>query len=134
MSYLSMLSELAEVGITPAAIEKAVGENPQVRAEVIKTAQEAAAIWGELWEEMGPHPYETGAYKQSITIEYETKPSGEFSAVVRSKRDEAVWLEYGTSKMHEFAPAQKTVEILNGEKSGATSKKASGGRVGQIGG
>jgi hypothetical protein len=35
--------------------------------------------------------------------------------------------------MKEQAPARKTIDRMNGEQSGATSKKAGGGQAGSIG-
>lgn len=132
-SAIGLLNGLAEVGITQAKIDAAMGANPLIRAAVIKTAQEAAAMWQQVWDEMSPHPYQTGQYRDSFTISYDTKPSGYFSATVRTTRYDAHWLEYGTVKMHEFAPAQKTIDRMNGEQSGATSKKSGGGFVGHVG-
>ncbi|TPG31751.1 HK97 gp10 family phage protein [Mycolicibacterium hodleri] len=132
MSWIGHLEELASVGLTPADIERAVGESPAVRAEVIRMAELAAKTWQEIWDGEGPHPEQTGAYRESFTITYDTKPSGEFSATVRTKRPNAHWLEYGTSKMAEFAPARKTIERLNGQQSGHSSRKDSGGDVGSV--
>ncbi|MEU0495905.1 HK97 gp10 family phage protein [Mycobacterium sp. NPDC006124] len=134
MSLIGILGELAEVGLTPEKINKSLSENAEVRAKVIETAQRAAQMWQEIWDAEGPHRYHTGEYRDSFTITYETDEHGEFKATVRTKRPDAHYLEWGTAKMREFAPAQKTIELLNGELSGATSKKSGGGRVGQIGG
>jgi hypothetical protein len=133
MSWISDLESLASVGLSEADIAKAVADSPEIRAEVIRMAELARDTWREIWDESGDHPYQTGAYRESLQITYTTKPD-EFSATVRSNRPEAKWLEYGTVKMREFAPAQKTIDRLNGDQSGATSKKSGGGHVGSIGG
>lgn len=128
-----MLNALAEVGITQAKIDMAIGTNPLIRAEVIRVAEKTRQMWQEVWDgELAPHPYQTGAYRDSFTISYETKPSGYFSAKVRTTRPNAHWLEYGTVKMAERAPAQKTIERMNGELSGFESKKAGGGFTGHV--
>jgi hypothetical protein len=129
---MGFLQALSEVGLSEADITKAIGESPAIRAEVIRVAEKTRQTWQEVWDEMD-HPYQTGAYREAITIRYEEKPSGEFSAVVANKRPEAHWLEYGTVKMAERAPARKTIERMQGELSGATSKKQGGGFAGSVG-
>jgi hypothetical protein len=127
-----MLDQLASVGLSPADIEKAVAESPEVRAEVIRVAEKTAKMWQETWDSEGPHPYESGKYRDSFHITYTEKP-GEFSATVRTTRPDAHWLEYGTIKMAERAPARKTIERMNGELSGNTSQKSGGGNAGSVG-
>lgn len=127
-THMGWLQALADVGLSEAELTRAVGESPAVRAEVIRVAEKTRQTWQEVWDEMD-HPYQTGAYRDAITIRYEEKPSGEFSAVVANKRPEAHWLEYGTVKMKEQAPARKTIDRMNGEQSGASK----GGFTGSVG-
>lgn len=133
-TVIGILNDLANIGITQAKLDLAIGESPLIRAEVIRVAEKTAQTWQEIWDgDLAPHPYETGAYRSSFVIEYETKPSGYFSAKVKTTRPNAHWLEYGTSKMAERAPARKTIERMNGETSGNTSKKSGGGFTGHVG-
>lgn len=132
MSFGSSFTDLAMLGITPASIDRAIGENILIQAEVIRVTNKTLETWKEIWDE-SDHPYETGAYKDSIVASYETKASGYFSGLVKTMDSKAHWLEYGTVKMAEFAPAQKTVDRMNGELSGHTSKKSGGGFVGHVG-
>lgn len=129
---IGILNDLANVGITKAKLDAAIGASPLIRAEVIRVAEKTRQTWQEIWDELAPHPYQTGAYRSSFTISYESHPSGYFSATVRTTRPNAHWLEYGTVKMAERAPARKTIERMNGELSGYTSKKAGGGFTGSV--
>lgn len=121
---VAILNDLAAIGITKASLDAAIGTDPFIRAAVIQMTEKVRDTWQQMWDEAGPHPYQTGAYRGSLTIEYETKPSGYFNGVVRTRDRKAFWLEYGTDKMREFAPARRTIEALNG-KSG-TSKNDAG--------
>lgn len=130
---IGILNDLANIGITQAKLDLAIGSSPLIRAEVIRVAEKTARTWQEIWDgDLAPHPYQTGAYRESFHITYESKPSGYFSATVRTTRPNAHWLEYGTVKMAERAPAQKTIDRMNGELSGHTSQKSGGGFTGHV--
>lgn len=117
MSWMSILSDLAEVGITEAKIDQAIANDPVVKGAVIMMTEKVRDTWQEIWDEaepVGKHPYETGSYRESIRCEYVTKPSGYFHGVVRTRDPKAHWLEYGTARTPEFAPARRTVDYFNG--------------------
>ena len=141
-SYSSVISQLAEFGLTRAELDAAIGRDPYVRAAVINMTVKARDTWQEIWDEAEPsgsHPYETVQYRGSLTIEYNTSPTGYFTGTVRTRDRKAFWLEYGTQHetftTPEFAPARKTIDRLNGSrgdglpKSGQPSGKNWAGNV-----
>ena len=133
MSWTSMLSELADVGITEAKIDAVIATDPIVRAGVIMMTEKVRDTWQQIWDEaepVGEHPYETGGYRESIHCEYVTSPR--LYGIVRTTDPAAHWIEYGTGpdkKMGspwgpntptpEFAPAQRTIDYFRGSKGDA---------------
>ena len=120
--YTGVMSQLAEVGITQAKIDAAIGSSPTIRAAVIQMTEKVRDTWQEIWDEGDDqhkypgHPYETPIYRNSLTTELEEKPSGYINGVVRTMDRKAFWLEYGTVRMAEFAPAAKTIARLGGRR------------------
>ena len=131
-TWIGALDELASVGLTKAKLDRAIGDSAVIKAEVIRVTEETARMWQQVWDEMAPHPYETGRYRESFVTSYEQKPSGYFEGTVKTTRPNAHWLEYGTVKMAERAPARKTIDAMNGSRSSATSKAEGGGFTGNV--
>lgn len=121
---VSIIGGIADMGVTREIIDKALGSDPYVKAAVIEMTNKVKETWESIWDEVGPHPYETDTYRSSLQVTYETKPSGYFNGVVRTRDRKAFWLEYGTggsTPTPEFAPARKTVDRLNGTRGSGES-------------
>jgi hypothetical protein len=52
----------------------------QIARESREFAHEVRATWISIWESMGPHPYETGDYKNSIEVHGVGRPTGQTRA------------------------------------------------------
>lgn len=122
---MGFLQELADVGLTPAKIDAAVGSSIVIREAVIRKAKEVQEYWQSIApvSDRGPHPLgaghegyidEPGDYKKSIMIKYDQKATGYFIATVFTKDPKAHWLEYGSIHNPEYGFAQKTVEHFGG--------------------
>ena len=119
---MGLLSVLDDVGISKADIDMAIGASAEIRAGVMAKAVEVRDHWASISPVFGdkpPHRAEPphgdpGQYRDSIRISYAQKSTGFFSAKVFTTNYLAHWIEYGSSKMPEYAPAQKTADHFNG--------------------
>jgi hypothetical protein len=125
MSILSSaLKLLDEVGVSQADLDKAIDESAEIKQAVRDKAIEARDYWRSIapvnkYGDEGagkPHVYDghtddPGDYRDSIRIKFE---KGGREAKVYTNDYKARWIEYGTSKMPEYAPAQRTVDHFGG--------------------
>lgn len=122
---MSILSILAEVGLDKKALAKVVAEDPEIRAGVIRKAQEVQAYWKSI-APVGTRTHtlksgyvdEPGDYRDSIVVKYRKDHEGRLEARVVATDYKAHWLEYGSVHNKEGAYAQRTVDHFNGTTAG----------------
>lgn len=111
---MSLLSVLAEAGITAADIDKAVAESDEVREGIIVKAREVQEYWksiapvnktGKAHDLGDGQVDEPGDYRDSIKVRYRTDDG--FYAEVYTNDPKARWLEYGTAHNPEHGYAQR---------------------------
>ena len=129
MGYLSLLSELASVGVTRAQLSKAVVESVEVREQVIATTKAAAAYWKSILP--GPNPakphelykgdgtlIEPGSLKKAVKTRDEKDRSGALVGVIyidEAVAPQAALVEYGGKNNPVGGYAQKVADRFNGE-------------------
>jgi hypothetical protein len=115
---------LADVGLTQAKVDAALGESVMVREGLIKKTEEVQAYWKSIAPvstrpghdlHKGGYRDEPGDYRDSIQVKYVRHSSGYMVGRVFTNDPKAHWLEYGS--IHNFAPrigyAQATVDHFN---------------------
>jgi hypothetical protein len=128
VSVLSILSELAEVGITKADLASAV-DTVAVNEAVIAKTQEVLAYWLSIAPEGDGREHliyndeinAPGDYKKSIKATYRKTSEG-LEGKVGSKAFIAVMVEYGNKNIKEYACAQRTVNAVGGKFTGKPSE------------
>jgi hypothetical protein len=119
VSLISILAELAEVGIAQKKIGEALANSPEVQAAVIAKTNQARDYWREI------APVRTGEYRDSITASFEKGENGELIGKVESRLNpKARLLEYGSIHNPEYACAQKTADAMGGHFGGTPSTNA----------
>jgi hypothetical protein len=121
---MSALEALIESAIGLDAIDEALIESVEVAEGVKRKAEEAREFWIDYWESFD-HPYskehtlksgyreKPGDYSASIKIKYSKTAEGP-KARITAHDYKAVWIEYGSSRMPEFAPRAATVSHFGG--------------------
>jgi hypothetical protein len=122
---MSALEALIESAIGLDAIDEALIESVEVAEGVKRKAEEAREFWIDYWEAFD-HPYsrehtlksgyveKPGDYSNSIRIKYGKTVDGAPMATVTAHDYKAKWIEYGSSRMPEFAPRAATVSHFGG--------------------
>jgi len=123
---MSALTDLIESAIGLDAIDEALAESVEVAEAVRKRAEEARDFWVDYWESFD-HPYSRehtlrsgyverpGDYSASIKIKFLKTAEGAPMARVTAHDYKAKWIEYGSSRMPEFAPRAATVAHFGGQ-------------------
>ena len=122
MSAQSLVESVIGVGV----IDAELASNPMILAELMNRAEEVKNFWIDYWEGFEhPHSREhtlrsgyvekPGDYAKSIKVKF-IPLSGKSGpkARVTAHDYKAHWIEYGSSKMPEFAPRAATLEHFGG--------------------
>jgi hypothetical protein len=123
---LSILAELADVGLPAEKLESEIASNPEVRSAVIAKAKEVERAWKSLApvDESGRGPHDIygieqrpGEYRDSIRTSYHTdKEAGAFTAKVGTNdKPLCRWLEYGSVHNPEFGYGQRVANQFGAE-------------------
>jgi hypothetical protein len=110
MAKTKVPDALAELGITQADIDHAMADD-EVDGELNDLANEVRDYWRSIAPvgEAADGDENPGQYRDSIHVE---RHGDGFH--VLSEDFKAYWIEFGTSHMPEYAPAQKTAEHFGG--------------------
>lgn len=116
---------LVEAVFGAGAIEVALADSIVVREALMNKAKEVQEMWIEYWESFD-HPHSKvhmlrsgyverpGDYSKSIRIKYMSH--GRFMKARITAHDyKAHWIEYGSSRMPEFAPRAAMLSHFGGE-------------------
>jgi hypothetical protein len=108
------------------AIDLAIAESVEIKLELMKRAEEVRQFWVDYWESFD-HPYSRehtlrsgyverpGDYAKSIKVKFiEAGPGTLFKARITAHDYKAHWIEYGSSRMPEFAPRAATLSHFGG--------------------
>jgi hypothetical protein len=119
------LLKLVDSAIGLVELDAAMADSAEVAAGVHKRAEEARQFWIDYWEAFD-HPYSRehtlksgyterpGDYSNSIRIRYGRTKDGAPKATVGTRDYKAAWIEYGSSRMPEFAPRAATISHFGG--------------------
>jgi hypothetical protein len=118
------MNPLSKFGLTDQEIDAEIARNP----EVIKGLEELAHQVEDYWKALAPVFDETrdrrasppnddpGAYRDSIHTELIRTKEGLPAARVGTNDYKAVWIEFGSLHMPEYAPATKTAHYFGDTK------------------
>jgi hypothetical protein len=113
-SFISTAVDVvSEIDFAAMNLDATIGENAAIRQEVINMTHKCQETVISMWDE-DDHPWETGEYRESISTEFETKPSGFFVGTVYTNDNKCFWIEYGAEHMPEFAPFTRACLALGG--------------------
>lgn len=108
-------------------IEAEIARSVEVKLELMKRAEEVRQFWVDYWEafdhpESREHTLKSGYverpgdYAASIKVKFiEASPNHLFKARVTAHDYKAHWIEYGSSRMPEFAPRAATLSHFGGD-------------------
>jgi hypothetical protein len=119
------LLELVDSAIGLVELDAAMADSAEVAAGVMERAEEARQFWVDYWEAFS-HPRSRehtlksgyverpGDYSASIKIKYSKTADGQPKARITAHDYKAHWIEYGSSRMPEFAPMAATRDHFGG--------------------
>lgn len=123
------LQAQVEAAFGKGVIEREIANSLEIKAELMHRAEEVRKFWIDYWEAFD-HPHSKthtlrsghvenpGDYSASIKVKF-IEASGRhlFMARVTAHDYKAHWIEYGSSRMPEFAPRAATLSHFGGETS-----------------
>lgn len=124
---MANVQALVEQVFGKGVIEAEIARSVEVKLELMNRAEEVRQFWVEYWESFDhPHSREhtlrsgyverPGDYSASIKVKFiESGPGQLFKARVTAHDYKASWIEYGSSKMPEFAPRAATLAHFGGD-------------------
>lgn len=99
------------------AVWEAIRDSRELHDELHRVVDETEDMWRTVWDASGPHPDQTGTYRDSIKgrkLPIKLKRRGATPVgVVSSDDPQAEFIEYGTEDTPEFRPASRTADIIN---------------------
>jgi hypothetical protein len=113
------LLELIDDAIGLDAIEAEMADNLEIAEAVMSKADEVREWWVSYWESFD-HPHSRqhalksgyierpGDYAKGIKVKYLKTPEGAPMARITATDFKSAWIEYGSSKMPQFAPMAAT--------------------------
>jgi hypothetical protein len=122
---MGALEALVDAAVGLDKIDAALLDSAEVARAVMEKAEEAREFWVDYWESFD-HPYsrehthksgyveQPGDYSRSIKVKFLKTPEGLPMARVTAHDYKAAWIEYGSSRMPEFACRAATVSHFGG--------------------
>lgn len=118
------MNPLSKFGLTDMELDAEIARNPEVLKALEDKAKEVETFWKDISpvfdatrdRRANPPEDQPGAYRDSIHTQMIRERDGRPGALVGTNDYKAVWIEFGSLHMPEYAPATKTAHYFGDTK------------------